>query len=75
MSLVPDFQKLFKMSQILDEGRVFAQCLDLTSDQMEISRIMEELIQKEQFTQAREYAELLGISSDKVSIMQVWLCI
>ena len=59
------------MSQILDEGAVFAQCLDLTSDQTEVSRIMEELIQREQFTQAREYATLLGIPSDKVSIMQV----
>jgi hypothetical protein len=63
------------MSQILDEGRVFAQCLDLTSDQMENSRIMEELIEKERFSQAREYAILQGISSDKVSIMQVCLCI
>ena len=50
---------------------MFAQCLDLASDQTEVSRIMEELIQRQQFTQAREYATLVGISSDKVSIMQV----
>ena len=52
---------------------MFAQCLDLTSDQSEISRVMEELIECRKFTQAREYATLVGISSDKVSVMQVRL--
>ncbi|XP_028406945.1 spatacsin-like [Dendronephthya gigantea] len=69
--MVPDFKKLYMISQILDEGLVFAQCLDLTSDEAERSRVMEELIQRKQFSSARQYGTLLGISCDKVSVMQI----
>lgn len=68
---VPDFKKLHTMCEILQRGAVSAQWLDLTSDQTEIARVFEELIQHEKFTEGREFAELVGLSSDKVSIMQV----
>ena len=70
-SLVPDFKKLYKMSQVLEEGSVFAQCLDVISDKTELLRIMDELIQREQFTHAKEYADLVGMSKDKVSLKEV----
>ena len=70
-SAVTDFKKLYKISRVLEEGSVFAQCLNLISDKTEISRIMDELIQHEHFTHAKEYADLVRISKDKVSLMEV----
>ena len=63
-SAVPDFKKLYKISRVLEEGSVFAQCLNLISDKTEISRIMDELIQHEHFTHAKECADLVRISKD-----------
>ena len=70
-SAVPDFKKLYKISRVLEEGSVFDQCLNLISDKAEISRIMDELIKHEHFTHAKEYADLVRISKDKVSLMEV----
>ena len=62
-SAAPDFKKLYKISRVLEEGSVFAQCLNLIS--------MDELIQHVHFTHARECADPVRISKDKVSLMEV----
>ena len=56
---------------MLEEGSVFARCLDLISDKNETERILDELLNNQRFLQARQYAKLVGISSDKISIRQV----
>ena len=61
-SAVPDFKKLYKISRVLEEGSLFAQYLNLISDKTEISKIMDELMQHEHLTHAKEYADLVRIS-------------
>lgn len=71
--VVPDFNKLYKISQVLEEGSVFAQCIDLMENETEIERILEELLHRQKFTLARAYAILLDQPRDKVSLQQVTL--
>ena len=69
--LVVEFKKLYSISKVLEEGSVFARCIDLVSDNNETERILDELLNNQRFRQARQYAQLVGISPDKISIRQV----
>ena len=50
---------------------MFARCLDLATDESESMKILEELLRHQKFTQAREYAVLMDLPRDKISLQEV----
>jgi hypothetical protein len=74
--LVPNYYKLHKINEVIQDTRVvvdFAQLLDERSEAstQERQRVLQSLLARKHFAQAREYADLMELPQDPITLNEV----